>query len=134
MIDIHTDVFNRVKRRVLDIKPKAYVTDEYVRKPPRLPCICVIEIDNQVYRRTLTNEYKENHALITYEISSYSANMNDRKAEAREIMDEADDEMMRMGFMRMSMNQIPNLEDASIYRYVGRYQAVASKDNTVYRR
>ena len=38
-----------------------------------------------------------------------------------------------MGFTRIFMNPVPNLESATVYRLVARYRAVVSKEKVIYR-
>jgi len=42
--------------------------------------------------------------------------------------------MAGLGFTRTVKTAIPNLENATIYRMVGRYKAVVSKNKTIFRR
>ena len=39
MIDIETEVFNIVSKKVREEYPKVYMTGEYVKSPPSFPCI-----------------------------------------------------------------------------------------------
>jgi len=39
-----------------------------------------------------------------------------------------------LGFTRTLKESIPNLENATIYRMIGRYTAVVSADERIYRR
>ena len=69
-----------------------------------------------------------------YEINVYSNKAKGKKAECKAIVAVVDSEMMTMGFTRMMLNPIQNMNDATVYRILGRYRAVVSKTNVIYRR
>ena len=69
-----------------------------------------------------------------YELNVYSNKAAGKKAECKHIAAVVDAEMAAMGFTRMMLNPIPNMDDATIYRITGRYRAVVSKNQTLYRR
>lgn len=134
MIDIQPEVFDRVAKRILAEYPDAYLVDETIRVPPSLPCVCLCERDNAVNAFTLDSSGEENHASIMFELDVYSANINDRKREAKHIANLADDELRKIGFLRTMLSPIDNPMDASVYRVKGRYQAIVSKNKVIYRR
>lgn len=133
MIDIESDVLLRVREAVLKKFPNTYVTDEYIRKPKRFPCLMLSEINNSVLVQTQSSSSNENHARISFQLDVYSNRVNDKKRECREIAAIADNVLLQIGFTRSMLDAIPNLEDATIYRLTGRYTAVASKDKKIYR-
>ena len=75
----------------------------------------------------------ENHAGLMYEVNVYS-NKTGKKSECKSIFKMIDEEFASMGFTRILKEPIPNIEDATIYRMVGRYTAVVSTDKVIYRR
>ena len=134
MIDIETEVFNIVSKKVRKEYPKVYMTGEYVKSPPSFPCISLIEVDNQIYRNTRTTECIENHVQVLYEVNVYSNKTSGKKAECKAIISLIDKEMEALGFTRTSMNPVPNEEEATVYRIVARYRAIISKNKVIYRR
>lgn len=82
----------------------------------------------------MTNELAENHAAIFYVVEVYSNKSAGKKREARQIMSLADDTMQRLGFVRVSLNSIPNALDNTVFRLTARYEAVVSRTKTIYRR
>jgi len=42
--------------------------------------------------------------------------------------------MAALGFTRIVLNPVPDMNDATIYRMVARYRAVVSRDEIIYRR
>lgn len=134
MIDIETEVFNAVSTKVREKHPQIFMTGEYVKSPSDFPCVSLIEADNQVYRKSQTTESMENHAVVLYELNVYSNKKKGKKSECKEIVSLIDKELVALGFTRIMLNPIPNEEDATIYRMVGRYNAVVSKNNVIYRR
>lgn len=124
MIDCETKVFDTVSKAIRTAHGDTlYVTGEYVPSPPKFPAVSIVEADNYVTQRYSTLK-KENAANVMYEINVYSNKTAGKKAEAKSIANTADEAMEALGFVRTMRNQIPNLNDASIYRIVCRYQAV----------
>lgn len=134
MIDIENEVFSTVATQVRATYPKIYMVGEYVKSPSQFPCVSLVEVDNQVYRNTRSSSEIENHAQIMYEVNVFTNDTKGKKAKCKEILGVVDDEMRKLGFTRTLLNPVPNEEDATIYRMVGRYRAIVGKDSTVYRR
>lgn len=134
MIDIETILFNLVAEKIRGQFPKAFVTGEYVKSPPTFPCVSIMETDNMCNTATATTESVENHSQVLYEINVYSNKTTGKKAECKAIMAFIDAEFLKLGFTRTSVNTIPNELDATVYRMVGRYRAIVSQNNVIYRR
>lgn len=134
MIDIESEVFSIVANAVRTAYPDAYVVGEYVKSPTRFPSVSIVEMDNTAYDRTQTSDNLENHAELLYEVNIYSNKTSGKKSECKAIASLIDNEFATLGFSRIMLQPIPNLEDATIYRMTGRYKGVVSKDKKVYRR
>ena len=109
------------------------MTGEYVRVPPSFPCVSLIEADNQIYRNTRDSGHIENHVQVIYEVNVYSNKTKWKKTECKAIISLIDSRMESLGFTRTILTPIPNEQDG-IYRMVGRYRAIVSRDKTIYRR
>ena len=101
-----------------------YITGEYVLTPSKFPAVSLIESDNRSAIRYRTNTLRERAASVMYELNVYSNKTAGKKAEAKAIANTADEVMASLGFTRTMRNAIPNLNDASIYRIVCRYEGV----------
>lgn len=134
MIDIENTVFDSVSTEVRSKCPDIYMVGEYVKTPPKFPCVSLVEVDNQSYQSTEDSGSAENHASVMYEVNIYSNKTKGKKAECRTIAALIDERMLALGFARTMLQPIPNLDDSTIYRIVGRYSAVVSKDKAIYRR
>ena len=134
MINVETEIFDIVATAVRNAYPDIYMIGEYVKSPSKFPCISLVEIDNSAYRRTQTDSSVENHAEVLYELNVYSNKKSGKKSECKAIASLIDNEMAALGFSRMMLQPIPNMDDATIYRMTGRYRAVVSKDKMIYRR
>ena len=134
MINIENEVFSIVAKAVRKIYPDIYISGEYVKSPPKFPCVSLVEMDNSAYVRTQTNRSGENHAELMYELNVYSNKKSGKKSECKAIATLIDNELAALNFSRMMLQPIPNMDDATIYRMTGRYRAVVSKDNTIFRR
>jgi hypothetical protein len=134
MIDIENEVFNHVSAALREKYTGIYVVGEYVKTPPKFPCVSLVEMDNQTYQRTEDSGSSENHVSVMYEVNVYSNKTNGKKSECKEIAAIIDEQMLVLGFARTMLQPIPNLDDATIYRMVGRYSAIISKDKLLFRR
>ena len=134
MIDIENEVFTRAATPVWKKYPNAFVSGEYVKTPPSFPAVSIVEMDNLPYEKTQTTESVENHATVTYEVNVYSNLTRGKKAECKAIIALIDEVFAALGFTRTTLNPVPDMNDATIYRMVARYRAVVSKNKMIYRR
>lgn len=134
MIDMEDDIFNEVAEQVYEKYPEVFMTSEYVKSPSSFPCVSLVEIDNTTFSDTQTTDGYENHVAVTYELNVYSNRDVGKKSECKEIVSLIDELLLGFNFARTMLEPVPNLEDATIYRMLGRYRAVIAKDKTIYRR
>lgn len=134
MIDMETEIFNEVSERVREQYPDIFMTGEYVKTPPSFPCISLVEVDNATFRNSQTSEGQENHVAVMYELNVYSNRTKGKKAECKELAGFVDEILMGLNFTRTMLEPVPNQDNATIYRMLGRYRAVIGKTNTIFRR
>jgi len=134
LIDIENELFSTVAGKVREKFPGIFMTGEYVKSPSEFPCVSLVEVDNAVLRNTLTNEGRENHGVVVYEVAIYSNKTKGKKGECKAIAAFLDELLTNLNFTRMMLEPIPNQDSATIYRMVGRYRAVVGRDHTIYRR
>ena len=133
MIDIEDEVFTGVQTAVIAEYPDAFVVGKETRTPSKFPCVSIVEADNFVVDRTQDSGSMENHVNLMYEVNVYSNKSKGSKAECKSILAIVDNAFMSMGFTRI-MKAPVSLDDATKFRLIARYNAVASKDRTIYRR
>ena len=134
MIDIETEIFDKVSGKVREKFPSIFMTGEYVKSPSSFPCVSLVEVDNATFRNSQTTEGQENHVAVMYELNVYSNKTKGKKAECKEIAAFIDEILMGLNFTRLMLEPVPNQDGATIYRMLGRYRAVVSKSKTIYRR
>lgn len=134
MIDMESEIFSKVSEKVREKYPNIFMTGEYVKSPSSFPCVSMVEADNATFRNSQTNAGKENHAAVMYELNVYSNKTKGKKAECKEIVVFIDKILMELNFTRIMLEPVPNQDEATIYRMLGRYRAVISKNKTIYRR
>lgn len=134
MIDMETEIFNEVSARVREKYPNIFMTGEYVKSPPSFPCISLVEVDNATFRNSQTADGQENHVAVMYELNVYSNRTKGKKAECKEISGFIDEILMGLNFTRTMLEPVPNQDNATIYRMLGRYRAVIGKTHTIFRR
>lgn len=123
IIDCENAVFDTVAKALRAAYKGIFVAGEYMDTPASFPAVTVMETSNTVYERMRTTEI-ERAVRVLYEANVYSNKQSGKKAECKKIMDTLDAVMKGMGFTRTFRNQVPNLQDATIYRIVARYEAV----------
>ena len=134
MIDVENEVFSRVANKVRVEFPNVTMTSEYVRSPSSFPHVSLEEKDNSSYTSTETSSCSENHVSVMYEVNVYSNKVSGKKIECKKIIAFIDKEMMAIGFNRVMLQPIPNIDDSTVYRMLARYRAVVSKDKIFFRR
>ena len=134
MINVENEIFNAVAKAVRVSYPSISISGEYIRTPSKFPFVSLIEMSNTAYDRTQSSGSLENHASVMYEVNVYSNKKSGKKSECKAIASLIDNEMATLGFSRTMLQPIPNMDDATIYRIIGRYTAVISKDKAIYRR
>ncbi len=134
MIDIETQVFSRIASKLREDNPEMFVSGEYVKAPAVFPTVTVEEKANSAYQRTQDSGSLENHVSLMYEVNVYSNKQVGRKTQCKELFKIIDHEFQEMGFTRIMKEPVPNLEDGTIYRMIGRYTAVVSTGGIIFRR
>lgn len=132
MIDIESDIFDYVAKQIRTAHTGAYVVGEYVETPARFPAVTLVEADNRILTRMRTSDDIENGVSVMWEMNVYSNKTAGKKAEAKAIVNTADAAFAEIGFTRTFREQVPNLNNATIYRIVCRYEAVIDKDFVIY--
>lgn len=134
MISPESELFTRIAIAVRLAYPEAYVSGEYVPQPPRFPAVSIIEQNNSVFLPGRDSGAIENFAEVMYQVDVYSNKVQGKKAECKAIAALIDEQFVKYGFTRTFLNPVQNINEPSIYRMTGRYQAVVGRDNFVYRR
>jgi hypothetical protein len=134
MIDIESQVFDKVATRVREQFPDIFMVGEYVSSPSSFPAASLVEMDNSTRETTIDSGSNENHANVMYEVNVYSNKTTGKKSECKKIIALVDEEMTAIGFVRSTLTPVPNEYDSTIYRMVARYRAAVSDDHKIYRR
>lgn len=133
MKDIEATLFTEIATDLRKEFPGIVVTGEYTNAPAKFPYASIVEADNYIDNRYLDSGSEEKFARLMYEVNVYSNKEGTKKSECRKILNFIDKMMYLRNFTRISMNPVPNLEDAKIYRLNARYEGVTDGEAT-YRR
>lgn len=134
MIDLESPLFTEIAGALRSTYPGITVYGEYVPAPAGFPSVSIVEMDNSTFLPTWSNRATEQYALVMYEVNVYSNLTRGKKAQAKAIMDTIDGLLQAYGFERMICQPIQNMNDATIYRMVGRYRAVVDDKLMIFRR
>lgn len=128
MISPENPLFTMVAKATRDAFPGVFVTGEYVSQPPAFPAVHIEEFDNFPVRSTQTNVSLENTVQVVYEVNVYSNLTGRKKAQCKAIAAFIDSKFMELGFTRILLKPVQNMNDATIYRMYGRYRGEVAKD------
>lgn len=132
MIDVESFLFNQIAG-ILRFQYNVYVSGEYVDSPAKFPAVTIVEINNGLYQKMRTAAPNlENAVSLTYEVNVYTNSIGYKKSEAKKILETIDNEFSNMGFTRTMCNPVSNLQDATIYRIVARYEGIADRNFRIY--
>lgn len=133
MIDVETQIFDKVYNAVIAVYPNADVVSETVLAPSAFPCVSLEEADNYSKRNTRDSGSNENHVDVMYELNVYTNKTVGKKAECKAIFALVDNTLLSLGFTRTSKTPV-SMDDSTKYRLTGRYIATVSKNEIIYRR
>lgn len=132
MIDCENEVYTKIATHLREQFPGINIASEYVNAPSAFPHVSVTMSDNSImFSRMDSGDHEV--AIVLFEINIYSNKTSGKKTECKQIAKAIDNILLPMNFRRMSMNPVPNMEDATIYRIVARYR-VATDGKYFYRR
>nr|DAK72238.1 MAG TPA: hypothetical protein [Caudoviricetes sp.] len=131
MIQPENYIFDIVSKALKSSHKGIFVSGEYVNIPASFPAVTVIESDNRVFERMRTTTI-ENAVSLMYECNIYTNRSGYKKQDANAILQTLNDAFEGIGFTRTFCNPIANLQDATIYRIVVRFQGVCDKDFMIY--
>lgn len=134
MIDIEYELYNEIYEAVMAEFPDVNMTSEYVREPSKFPSVSFVEVDNTTMAPAWSTHEEEEYASILYEVNIYSNKSVGKKSECRKIFNLIDQIMVKKNFNRNMCQPVPNMLDSTVYRLLGRYSGVVSKDKALYRR
>lgn len=132
MISVENDVFDFVKKGLLEYRDDIYVTGLYYDIPQRFPCVSIEEYQNNIAQNTIDSSGQEKYCSVVFDVNVYSNKQNGRKFEAKEIAGKADELMSSLGFTRFFTSPMVYYDD-TVYRYVMRYQGTVSANKVIYR-
>ena len=136
MIDIEQALFHEVVTEVeqgYSWGSSVRFINDYIASSQVFPCVTIVERENRTDIQTMDNG-GERLAVLDYEVNVYTNSMEERKPEARRILDAVDNAFLRRGFRRRVMEQVPNPEDWSVYRLLARYTAHVDENGVIYKR
>lgn len=135
MVDIESYVFTEIATMLREKygKENIFITGEYVHAPSKFPAISIVQEDDYLTHEHLDSSADRTYRTLMFEVNVYTNKTVGKKSQAKEILGLINDKMYRMNFVRTITTQVPNAEDGTIFRIVGRYRAETDGE-TIYRR
>ena len=120
MIDCENEVYTRVAEVLRVDFPGINISGEYANVPSSFPHVSFVQSDNRIVKSKTGIDHEM--ASVTFEVNVYSNKKTGRKTECKQIIKKIDEVMFSMNFRRLNLTVVPNLENATIYRLVSRYE------------
>ena len=132
LIDVEPHVFTRVVEAFGDL-PNTFLTGEYVEEPPSFPAVSVEMKDCYPDPAMRDSSGIENGSRVLFEVNAYSNAKTGAKSEAKRLAAKVDSVLSGMGMRRTLLQPVANPADASVARYLARYEAGVTSDLQFYR-
>lgn len=118
-----TDIENEIATALATAISHDVETD-YLRQASSFPFVRFNYIDSYNYTSTATSANAGNHDRQMFQLEVYSNKRAGKRTEAWALANLADAYLRSIGLVKTSLSPIPNFEDSTIYRIVGRYTMV----------
>lgn len=132
MIDIENEVYHSVYAAIMAAHPGVTMKGVPESTPAKFPFVSLEQKTNADHLPTRDSSGLQNHANQMFQLDIYTNDITSKKATAKAIAQTADKVLVGMGFRCVSSQPTGNLGDSTIYRITARYEAVVSKNNTIY--
>ena len=120
MIDPENEVYTKVATALRAEFAGINISGEYVNAPSTFPHVYFTQADNTVVAHQTDDVHEMAHVM--FEVNVYSNKANGKKTECKKIMKKIDEVMFSINFRRTALTPVPNMENTSIFRLVGRYE------------
>lgn len=129
MIDYEVNVFDRVYRKTSNLFAKGKFVSVYNPTPTAYPAGSLVELINRTDQKRQSSTPIENYAVVMYQLDVYALS----KKEAKAVYSAVDDEMIAIGFTRVSGDFLDNADNVNVFRYTARYEAEIDREGNIYR-
>lgn len=129
MNDYEVQVFDRVYSKVAPLCAQGKFVSTNIPTLTAYPAGSLIEIDNSTVRRRQSTSFTEDYSSVMYQLDVYGMTKQSCKA----VYNAADEEMIRMGFVRISGTWLDNSAVPEVSRYTARYEAWIDANGMIYR-
>ena len=129
MIDYEVNVFDRVYRKTSNLFAKGKFVSVYNPTPTAYPAGSLVELINRTDQKRQSSTPIENYAVVMYQLDVYALS----KKEAKAVYSAVDDEMISIGFTRVSGDFLDNADNVNVFRYTARYEAEIDREGNIYR-
>lgn len=133
MKDVEFEVYTELYNLLRAYNPEINVSSDYSRSESEFPYVSIRQVDAPLIAERQDSGTRANFWRVTFTVEIYSNRLGVKRQECKEIAGVIDDWMIAHNFDRLVLSPMENLNDASIYRMVGRYQA-ATDGCSFYRR
>ena len=132
MKDIEFEVYTALANLLHLHFPGIDVSSDFSRSPSEFPHVSIEQSDAPLVPERQDTKGEANYWRVVFTVEIYSNRLGSKKRECKEIAGVIDDWMIAHNFTRLILAPMDYLNDASIFRMVGRYQA--STDGSMFYR
>lgn len=129
MNDYEVQIFDRVYRKVSPLCADGKFVGTNIPTLTAFPAGSLVELSNTTVRSKQSSSQIENFSQVMYQLDIYALG----KYACKEVYKAADEEMIGMGFTRISGMWLDNAGAPEVSRYTARYEAWIDRNGMIYR-
>ena len=126
------EVFSNVAKAIRNkYEQRVYVANERLYIPPMFPCVSIVEIDTYSPSTAQTFDETDEMRRSVFEIQTYSNLVTGASIQAKELINECYKALRQMGYRMTTCHPVENYADASIKRYIARFDRKIGAGDTL---
>lgn len=130
MLDRENEIYSRVRRALKENHGDIKVVGELQGNTQEFPTVFFYQESKSIHYSRFYGERKPENFICYFQAQVYTTGDN-KKQEAKDIMDTISEVMLAYGFREIDNRPLANIDDTRIGRRVARWQGSVSKDYIV---
>ena len=121
-------VYNRIRSKIVEEYPNAYITSRLIAKPPSFPAVLLHEVDRSRPTQNMQLDYQDVQWESVFEAQVVSAKANTASTEAYAIMD-----IIRQAFNNLYYGEFSevNIDTGDKFTIIGRFRRTIGGGDTM---
>lgn len=122
MFDIENTMYTELAHILRPKYEGIFMTGDNINVPEKFPAVSFFLQDTPTYTRSLDARMQDHHVRFVYDINGYSNLVTGRVQQCKSIMNDIDQYMTSLAFVRNTRN--PIFDSESYYQMFARYTGV----------